>query len=188
MADTASIRIIKQGDFKGGTKRWGNRYHFSGGVPADLSHWTTLAGHVRDAEIACLGANQSMVGWVGYPPDSDEPVASGTLSGSGALTVTSPVQASPLEVAGFIRWSTDQRSVKNHPIYLFSYIRGALRQTDVENDAWATAQKNAATTYGNAWITGFSDGANTYHRAGPRGAVALGTSVPFYVSHRDFPR
>ena len=188
MAATASIRIVKHGDYKGGTREWGNRYHFSGGTPADLSHWTTLAGNVRDAEIAALAANQVMVKWIGYGPGSDEPVASGTLSGSGALTVTSPVQASPLEVSALLRWSTDQRSSKNHPIYLFSYIRGALRQTDVENDALGTAMKTALTTYGNAWVTGFSDGANTYHRAGPNGAVALGVSVPTYVTHRDFPR
>jgi hypothetical protein len=188
VADTASIRIIKSGDYKGGTKQWGNRYHFSGGTPADLSHWTTLAAAVKAAEVNALATNQSFVGWVGYPPGTDEPVASGTLTGSGALTITSPVQNSPLEVSGLIRWSTDQRTTMNHPIYLFSYIRGALRQTDIENDRLGTTMRTALTTYGNAWITGFSDGTNTYHRAGPRGAVALGTSVPLYVTHRDFPR
>jgi hypothetical protein len=49
-------------------------------------------------------------------------------------------------------------------------------------------QLSAIGTYGNAWITGFSDGTITAVRAGPNGVTASGALAETYITHRDFPR
>jgi hypothetical protein len=187
MAATPSVRIVKQTPYKGGTKQWSNRYHFSGGTPADLSHWTTFVNAVWTAEKAALSDDTSGVEAICYAAGSDLPLHTITISGSGSIAAGGSVASSPLEVSALLRWSTDQRTSKNHPIYLFSYIRAAYRQVDLGREHLATSQRTALGTYGSAWVTGFSDGTTTYHRAGPNGAVGLGQLVNLYVTHRDFP-
>lgn len=187
MAATPSVRIIKSTSYKGGSRQWSNRYHFAGGTPPDLTHWTALVGNIWTAEKLCLSDQVGGVEAICYAAGSDLPLHTITLSGGGALTASGAIQASPLEVSGLLRWATDQRTSKNHPIYLFSYIRQALRDTSVGHENLATSQKNAMQTYGSAWVSGFSDGTTTYNRAGPNGAVALGEFVSQYVTHRDFP-
>jgi len=46
--------------------------------------------------------------------------------------------------------------------------------------------KTLLETYATAWISGFSDGANTYNRAGPNGAAAVARTVSGFLTHRDF--
>lgn len=188
MAATPSIRIIKQSPYKGGTKLWSNRYHFSGGTPADSGHWATLAGNVTDAEKLALSDQCEIIEAVCYAAGSDLPLFTFTYTKTGSLSAGGANQYSPLEVSALVRWSTDVRSSKNHPIYLMSYIRSALRNAASEFELLETAQATALLTYATAWVTGFSDGANTYHRAGPNGAVGASPEVDTYVTHRDFPR
>jgi hypothetical protein len=76
--------------------------------------------------------------------------------------------------------------VKNHPIYLFSYIHNPIIDGALGTERVATVQVTALNTYCGDWVTGFSDGASTYHRAGPNGAVAQSGAVEEYVTHRDF--
>lgn len=187
MAATPSILIRKHGGYKGGTKEWSNRYHFSGGTPADSAHWTTLANAIVTAEKAALSTNTTIDEAIGYAAGSDVPVWSGTYATAGTVATGAYANA-PLEVAALVRYSTDVRTAKNHPVYLFNYYHRVLLDESVTTETLASTMASALGTYAADWISGFSDGANTYHRAGPNGAVALGAYVHPYVTHRDFPR
>jgi hypothetical protein len=73
-------------------------------------------------------------------------------------------------------------------VYLNNYYHAAITQGGASNDLQLATQKAAQLTYGGSWVTGFSDGAVTYNRAGPNGASATGAIVEAYLTHRDFPR
>jgi hypothetical protein len=92
------------------------------------------------------------------------------------------------DCAALVRYSTADRSSKNHPIYCFNYYHGVSGGTTVPTvDNLNTAEKTALQTYGNAWIAGFSDGTNTYTRSRPNGNVCTGAFVEPLVTHRDLP-
>lgn len=186
MAATPSLKITKSMNFKGSTRRWSNRYHFNGGTPADFAHWQTLANAVIAAEKLIFAPAITIVEWTGYAAGSDVPVADNGVSVAG--TYAGAGNATPGEASALARWSTPARSVKNHPIYLFNYWHGVLSSSSpLDRDLVAGPQKTAMTTYGNAWITGFSDGSITAVRAGPNGVTAGGIFVEEYITHRDFP-
>jgi hypothetical protein len=188
VAAEPSIKIIKDLPFKGGTRLWSNRYHFNGGDPADTAHWTTLADAVVTAEKAIYTGAYTIREAVGYNAGSDVPVFSKTYSTAGTVSPSGTPVGTPGEVAALLRFSTSQRTTKNHPIYLFNYFHGALVGAGTGGeDVLNAGQRTAIGVYADAWITGFSDGALTHKRCGPNGAVAIGRFVAEYVTHRDFP-
>jgi hypothetical protein len=93
----------------------------------------------------------------------------------------------PGDCAAVIRYSTTQRSVKNHPIYLFNYYHDVCHTDGDPTETIMSAQVTAYNAYGTAWLTGFSDGTNTRIRSGPRGAVAQARTTLAFIRHRDFP-
>lgn len=192
VATAPSIRIVKQFNLRGGSGHFSNRYHFSGGTPADSAHWTTLANAIIAAEkalylpIASGGA--TIVEAVGYAGGSEIPVftAAYSTAGTGSFAGYVP-QAS--DVAGLIRYSTPDRSSKNHPIYCFNYYHAVGSAGTFANlDAMDAAQLAAFGVYGADWIAGFSDGANTYKRSRPNGNTCNGYFVEPSLTHRDLPR
>ena len=186
MATVPSLRVVKTFQFKGGNREWSNRYHFTGGVPADATHWTTLSDNVVNAEKAILGGHHQITATWGYLAGSDVPVFNKTYTTTG--THVKGGQYAPGEVCAIERWSTNSRSTKNHPIYLFSYYHSPdiFTGTNQEDSLYSTLA-TAMDTYAAAWVTGFSDGAITAKRSSPRGATATGAHTGEYVTHRDFP-
>lgn len=174
--------------FKGGLRTWSNRYHFLGGTPADATHWHTLMDNVTAAEKALLYSHCTIVEAIGYAAGSDVPVASKTYSIAGTYSPGGSEELSPGQSAALVRFSTAERTSKNHPIYLFNYYHAVFWSTALTDaDTLSTGQRSAISTYANAWIAGFSDGTLTLTRAGPNGQAATGSYVEEYITHRDFP-
>lgn len=189
MAATPSIKITKSMPYRGGTRFYSNRYHFSGGTPADGTHWGTLADAIIAAEKTIYTSNVVVVSYDGYAAGSDVPIASGTRSVAGTKSNSGSHNA-PGDCAVMCRWATAARTSKNHPVYLYKFFKSAVVYDSGGGqpaDKLETAQKTLVETYATSWITGFSDGTNTYVLAGPNGAVATSRTVDQWVRHRDFP-
>jgi len=187
MAATPSVRIVKEGSYRGQSITWSNRYHFNGGTPADNTHWDTLFDNIVAAEKATKWVGLHITEAVGYAAGSDVPVHSKTYTTNGTFASGTAV-AVPFEVCALIRYATTARTSKNHPVYLFNYVHEVARDGgSSDNEAIDPTLKTALETYATAWISGFSDGVNTYVRAGPNGATAVDRLVSGFLTHRDFP-
>lgn len=188
MSATPSVKVIKLSDYKNGQRTWSNRYHFNGGTPADATHWHTLMDAIVAAEKATFPSLTEITECVGYAAGSDVPVASKVYTTLGTLTWVTGNASQALEVAALVRYSTNERTTKNHPIYLFNYVHQVATLTSgVHFESLDANQKSALQTYAAAWVAGFSDGTITAVRAGPNGQQATGSVVEEYVTHRDFP-
>lgn len=183
---------MKQFYDRGILRNWSNRYHFHGGTPADSAHWTTLADAVTTAEKAIYttlsSGGSKIIEAIGFAGGSEIPVFTLTyaLDGTGSFASFYP---NPPDVAAVIRYSTPDRSSKNHPVYCFNYVHTVSGGTSTTHiDAVNTAQKTALGIYAADWIAGFSDGTNTYVRSRPNGNACNGYVVLPDLSHRDLPR
>lgn len=173
--------------YRGGTQLWSNRYHFNGGTVSSQAHLNTLGANVVNGEKGCLPSYVTLVAVIYYNAGSDVPVYTYTTSVAGILTPANSHTAQAGDVCALVRYSTAARSSKNHPIYLYNYYHGVYRE-DTSRDLLEVGQGLDLDSYAGAWITGYSDGVNTYQRAGPNGAAATGHQVEQYLTHRDFPR
>ncbi len=192
MATAPSLQVVKEFTYRGVPRHYSNRYHFHGGTPADSTHWTTFSDAVVTAEKAIhmpeSAGGSKIIETIGFAGGSDIPVFTKTYTtdGTGAFASFIPVGG---DSAGLIRYSTADRSSKNHPIYCFNYYHGVSGGTTVATlDNMNTAQRTAWGIYAADWITGFSDGANTYVRSRPNGNICTGSLVEVFLTHRDLPR
>jgi hypothetical protein len=191
VATKPSIRVIKQFNYRGTVRNFSNRYHFNGGTPADATHWTTLSDAIVTAEKAMYAALTSggakIIATVGYAGGSEVPVFNKTYTTDGTMAAGTGLVV-PGDAAGLIRYSTADRSSKNHPIYLFNYYHACYAAPGgITADTLYATQKTAMGVYAASWITGFSDGSNTLTRCGPNGHIATGQLVEAMLTHRDLP-
>lgn len=180
-----SIRIIKTSPWRDQTAhRWSNRYHFNGGTPADATHWGNLKDAIILVEKFLYKNDVHIVEAIGYAAGSDVPVYDWTGSVAGANGVSE--DEGPGELAGLLRYSTTARTSKNHPIYLYNYFH-AQRRNDADFQKISDECIGRLNTFAADWISGFSDGTNTYVRSGPNGATATGSVVDPYFRIHTFP-
>jgi len=129
----------------------------------------------------------SIVETVGYAPGSEVPVFTKTYSTAATGSFGSSIPA-PGDCAALVRYSTPDRSTKNHPVYCFNYYHGVvLAQSGTAPDTVIAGQVTALQTYAAAWLSGFSDGTTTFHRSRPTGDLCTGSFVNPTVTHRDLP-
>jgi hypothetical protein len=173
--------------YRGSVKEWNNRYFLGGVTSMTDTDRTALADAVTAGEKTVLPSYVVIDEVIAYNPGSEVPVWSKTysLAGTLVLTGTSPT---PGDAACLIRYSTTQRTTKNHPIYLFNYYHGVRWDTAGDNDTVAAAQQTALNTYAGNWVSGGWVAGKSYKKAGPYGAVAQGAFVEPLITHRDFRR
>jgi len=187
VAATPSVKIVKTFTYRGVTRTFSNRYHFTGGTPPDATHWHTLFDNIVTAEKAIYTNVVTITEAFGYAAGSEVPVASKnyTTVGTQGENGIRP----PGDCAAVIRYSTSARSSKNHPVYLFNYHHDPQCTSNTLPDTLLAGYVTTLGTYAGLWTgAGFSDGATSYNRAGPNGATATGYIVEPMVSHRDLPR
>jgi len=183
-----SIRIEKHFTYRGANESWANTYHFSGGTPADLSAWTALVTALKNAEAPMLTTNTHYDRAVCYANDSDPAVHIIALSGTGGRTAAGQNFATG-DSAFWVRWGSDKRDSRGHPIYARCYYHDVLYGNAFGGDAWYSAQATDAATFGAALLSGLSDGgSNTYVRCLPDGTVCNSHAQSTYIGRRKLKR
>jgi hypothetical protein len=179
--------MVKSMPFLGGSRLWSNRYFFTGTDPTD-AQFSALATLLKNQEKGIYSSRVTINEAVGYHAGSDVPVWSETLSQAGTFSPATGRVTCPGDCAVFIRMNTDQRTSKNHPIYLFKYYHDVHAQGNSQPDNICDDQNalyaDVATSLHGTW----NDGTSDRQICGPYGAVALGATVGTYITHRDFPR
>jgi hypothetical protein len=180
------VRIVKSFSYRGATQEFSNSYHLLEEAPATHADWELLFDAVVDLEKHVYGSGVTIV--LAQGKTSDDAVVAhqkvyttaGTFSGFDAHGV-------PGDAAALLRFATNVRSVKGHPIYCFNYFH-ACACSGSNADNLNSDYKTALETYGTAWVTGIDAGdAGTFHRATPHGQSTVSRLVSPFVRHRDFP-
>jgi hypothetical protein len=190
VAATDSVKVIKNFSYRQSAKDFSNRYHFVGGTPVDDTAWHTLFDAIVLQEKTIYTSEVEIISCVGYIAGSDMPVSSKAYSTAGTLSTPALGKLAAGEMCILGRYSTNERSTKNHPIYCFNYWHGAYADyaSADEQDVAHPSQTSAVDTYMGHWVSGFSDGTHTLVRASPNGAGANGHETDQWLVHRDFPR
>jgi hypothetical protein len=189
MAPTPSLRMLFTIPVKGAPHQWSIRMHLAGGLPANSSEWHTLAEDIWTDMQPFLRTDVETTEWIGYANDTTPSVWNELVGASGTLSNGSDMVQAPYVCLG-LKWTTTQRDSRGHPIYLRNFIHGAITipgTVDEIPNAQATPAIAFAEKF-SAGGVGYTVGGNTYHRAGPNGAVAQAGTILTYVTHRVLKR
>lgn len=173
-------------------RKFSNRYAIGVNEPADDAHWTTFADAVVAAERhiyrSFANGGARIVEAIGYAHTSDVPVFSKVYASDGDLVATA-MQSVPGDCAALVKYTTPDRSTKNHPVYCFNYYHGiGASDSGSVRDLLAAGQAAALLTYGQLWLAGISDGAGVFKRSRPTGDLCTGVVVNPNITHRDLAR
>lgn len=178
---------MKQFNYRGEVREFSNRYCIGTTAPPDDAHWEALLDAIVLQEKTIYddfsGGGAKIVAGVAYDVGNDVPVYSKSYSVDGTYNATGTAGV-PGDCAALVRYSTPDRSTKNHPVYCFNYYH-AMRASGGGGDTIAASQVTALENYATAWLTGFSDGTTTFHRSRPTGDLCTARHVPTLFTHRD---
>lgn len=181
------IKLRYSFSWRGNTKEWSQLYHFDGPTSwADQTHFDTCATNLWNAIKSVTCARVTLIDATGYNAGSFLPVFSKTFSAAGTYTDTSNPQAAG-EMCMLWRFTTDARSTKNHPIYLFKWFHGTQSDGATSPDSLRNGIHGSAASNISTLLAGISDGTNTRQYCGPRGAVAQSGTCETLLHAREFP-
>jgi hypothetical protein len=187
-ATRASIKFNFTFPYRGNTQPFSTRVYIDGNLAPTDAEFLALYDNIKMGFVALLSSRTTLQGATGYHPGSDVPVWSGGSPIACACSLASGDVDTPGDAAMLCRWSTTQRTSKNHPIYLFMYLHDAWH-TSGNADTLASQQHGAFESLGTFMLDGsWSDGTNDIRKCGPYGAVAQSRFVEPLITHRDFPR
>jgi hypothetical protein len=181
-----SIKVTVSSPRKGGSVNWSNRWFFTGGA-LTLAQFNALRALLEAEYKLILPATSTIVEYTQYDPGSDVPVRTASVSVAGTLPLTGGNKC-PSDATSMLRFSTSQRTSKNHPIYLFKYFHACLSDSSTNGDFLQSTLSSRLDSFGNDVVAGFNDGTSVRNVTGPYGAVAIGHLNDGYVNHRDFPK
>lgn len=172
--------------WRGGTREWSNLWHFTQGSWQDQTHFNAFSDAWWNYIKQFTCARVTMVDTTGYDPGSFLPVFTKAYGAAGTYTDTSNPQAAG-EMCLLWRFTTDQRTTKNHPIYLYKWFHGTQTDGATAPDTLRNGIKSTADGQITNVLSGASDGTLTRHYCGPFGAVAQSGTTNVHLIAREFP-
>jgi hypothetical protein len=189
MAAMPSIKWRLQIPREGGTKDWSTKMHFNGGFPANLSAATDLIVNMMADFKQGLREDVQVVDAVFYEDDTSPSVFTVPVATFGEILKSAGDPQAAI-ICALISWTTDARNSRGGPIYLRNFLHGAVcLGTDLEQ--LLALQKSKLQAFAGQFDdsgAGYSDGTNTYHRAGPDGVAGLVGTCELFVSRRVMAR
>jgi len=180
------VKLTYHSPYRGGTKAWSQLWHFTGPDWASSAQFDTLVDALVAQLQGLIPSDTSIVEAIAYNAGSFVPVFTYVHTWTGTSTATSANRGA-LEDSALVKFTTTQRSVKNHPIYLFKWFHAVYNGG---SGAWETLLAGLKTNINsnmNTVLAGLSDGTNTRQYCGPFGAVAQTRVTEDYIHTREFP-
>lgn len=172
--------------WRGNTKTFSQLWHFTQGSWQDQTHFNAASDALWNLIKQNTCARVTLASTVGYNPGSFLPVFSKSYGAAGTYTDTSNPQAQG-EACMLWRFTTTQRTTKNHPIYLYKWFHGTQTDGATSPDTLRTGIASTAASVITALLSGISDGTLTRMYCGPFGAVAQAGTVNPKLHIREFP-
>lgn len=181
------VKVVWSSPYRGGTKVWSQLWHFDGPTTwSGQSQFDTFAIALEGQLLGLLPSDTTLVEMVGYNAGSFVPVFTHSFALAGTSSASSGV-VTPLEAAALVRFTTTQRSSKNHPIYLFKWFHAVRAGGSGAAETLDSGLKGNINSNMGTIIGGLSDGTQNRFYCGPFGAVAQTRLVETYVHMREFP-
>lgn len=152
------VQVVKSMDWRGGTERFANVYHYQNPVAFDSeSGYVDLVNQIVAAEKAVHAVNVSFVEarvWsAGGTPAENEQIGIFDLAGAGTAAEQLSMDR---EAAYLVEWRTSRPSITGRPVTLKKYLHSCslLGSTDSGTVSGRSqlqaSQINALTAYGDA--------------------------------------